>query len=66
MIKEKYPNLTRGVLIKGGKGNNGIYNQDISPKQTLIEIGSHESTIDEVLNTIELLSPIIEEFVHES
>lgn len=66
MIKEKYPNLTRGVLIKGGKGNNGIYNQDISPKQTLIEIGSQESTIDEVLNTIELLSPIIEEFVHGS
>lgn len=66
MIKEKYPNLTRGVLIKGGKGNNGIYNQDISPKQTLIEVGSQESTIDEVLNTIELLSPIIEEFVHES
>ena len=66
MIKEKYPTLTRGVLIKGGKGNNGIYNQDLSPKVTCIEIGSDSNTIDEVLNTIELLTPIIAEFVHEA
>ncbi len=63
MIKEKYPTLTRGVLIKGGRGNNGVYNQDLSPKITLIEIGSDTNTIDEVLNTIELLSPIITEYV---
>ncbi|MCI9110555.1 MAG: hypothetical protein HFH47_01935 [Bacilli bacterium] len=65
-IKEKYPSLTRGVLIKGGKGNNGVYNQDLSPKVTCIEIGSDSNTIDEVLNTIELLTPIIAEFVHEA
>ena len=64
MIKEKYPALTRGVLIKGGDGNNGVYNQDLSPKITLIEIGSDTNTIDEVLNTIELISPIIAEYVH--
>ncbi len=66
MIKEKYPTLTRGVLIKGGTGNNGIYNQDLSPKVTCLEIGSDSNTIDEVLNTIELLAPIIAEFVHEA
>lgn len=66
MIKEKYPNLTRGVLIKGGKGNNGIYNQDLSPKSLLLELGSNTNTIDEVLNTIELLAPIIAEYVHEA
>lgn len=65
-IKEKYPSLTRGVLIKGGKGNNGVYNQDLSPKVTCIEIGSDSNTIDEVLNTIELLTPIMAEFVHEA
>ncbi len=64
MIKEKYPTLTRGVLIKGGSGNNGVYNQDLSPKMTLMELGSDSNTIDEVLNTIELLAPIIGEFVH--
>ena len=66
MIKEKYPSLTRGILIKGGSGNNGVYNQDLSPKITVMEMGGPENTIDEVLNTIELLSPIIAEFVNES
>ena len=37
-VKQKYPNLTRGVLVKGGKGSNGIYNQDLSPNIILIEI----------------------------
>ncbi len=64
MIKDKYPTLTRGVLIKGGANSNGIYNQDLSTKMTLMEMGSDSNTIDEVLNTIELLAPIIGEFVH--
>ena len=65
MIKEKYPSLTRGVMTKGGKGVNGIYNQDLNPNMILLEIGSQHSTIDEVLNTIELLAPIIAEYVNE-
>ncbi len=65
MIKEKYPSLTRGVLTKGGTGVNGIYNQDLNSNLLLLEIGSEYSTIDEVLNTIELLAPIIAEYVNE-
>lgn len=65
MIKEKYPTLTRGVLTKGGKGVNGVYNQDLNTNMILLEIGSQESTIDEVLNTIDLLAPIIGEYVNE-
>ncbi len=64
-IKNKYPSLTRGVLIKGGKGSNGIYNQDLNSKMTLIEIGADTNTIDEVLNTINLLVPIIGEYINE-
>lgn len=63
-IKEKYPNLTRGVLIKGGSGSNGVYNQDLNPNMTLMEIGAEENTISEVLNTIELITPIIKEYVN--
>jgi stage II sporulation protein P len=65
MIKAKYPELTRGVLEKGGKNVNGIYNQDLSDKSILLEIGSSENTIDEVLNTITIISPIIKEYIHE-
>lgn len=65
-IKEKYPNLTRGIMTKSGSGNNGIYNQDLSPKITLMELGGNNNTIDEVQNTIELIAPIIKDFVNEA
>ena len=63
-IKEKYPDISRGVMIKGGAGNNGIYNQDLSPKIILLELGSDTNNIGEVLNTIELIAPIIGEYIH--
>lgn len=65
-IKEKYPDLTRGIISKGGAGANGIYNQDLNENIILIEIGGSENTIDEVLNTIELLAPIFGEYVNET
>ena len=63
-IDEKYPGLSRGIMTKGGKGNNGIYNQDLSPIITLLELGSEENTIDEVLNTLDLISEIIGEYIN--
>ena len=63
MIKAKYPTLTRGILEKSGENVNGIYNQDLSDKSMLLEVGAQENTIDEVLNTINALAPIIEEYV---
>ncbi len=65
-IKQKYPTLTRGVITKGGEDSNGIYNQDLNPNIILIEIGGQENTIDEVLNTIELIAPIIGQYVNGS
>lgn len=64
MIKEKYPQLTRGIITKGGKGSNGVYNQDLNNNMMLIEIGAEENTIEEVLNTIELIAPIFGEYVN--
>jgi len=64
MIKAKYPTLTRGIIEKSGENVNGIYNQDLSGKVILIEIGGPENTIDEVLNTISVLAPIMEEYIN--
>jgi len=64
MIKEKYPTLTRGILEKSGENVNGIYNQDLSDKAILIEIGGPENTIDEVLNTISIIVPIMGEYIN--
>lgn len=63
-IKEKYPELTRGIITKGGAGNNGVYNQDLSDKITLMEVGADKNTIEEVNNTIDLIGPIIGEYIN--
>ena len=65
LIEKNYPNLSRGILKKTGYGVDGIYNQDISPNSMLIEVGSNENTIEEVLNTTEALSKIISNIVSE-
>jgi stage II sporulation protein P len=56
-----YPSLCRGVLTKKGAGVNGIYNQDISPNTMLLEVGGYQNTIDEVMNTINIITPILKE-----
>lgn len=62
-IYEKYPTLTRGVITKKGANVDGIYNQDLHPNMILLELGGNENTIDEVLNTIEVISAILKEHI---
>lgn len=63
IIKEKHPGLSRGIMKKSGAGVNGIYNQDVSSNVILIECGGVENSIDEVMNTIEVLSNVIYEYL---
>lgn len=60
-IKEKYPNLTRGIVLN----DNYTYNQELSEKIIFINIGGYENDIVEVKNTIDLLGPIIKEVLDE-
>jgi stage II sporulation protein P len=62
-INDKYPGLSRGVIKKQGEGVDGVYNQDISPKSMLIEIGGYESTIEEVMCTVEAISKVLYEYI---
>lgn len=64
-IKNKYPKLTRGVILKSGKGVNGVYNQDLSPNMILLEVGGNNNNFDEVKNTLNLIVPIIGEYLYE-
>lgn len=66
MIKEKYPSLSRGVMKKSGAGVNGIYNQDVMNQVVLIECGGMDNSIEEVMNTIEVLSIIIHEYLGDT
>ena len=63
IINSKQANLSKGILKKGGKGNNGIYNQDLSSNAMLIELGGPENTIDEVTNTITVLADSLYELI---
>lgn len=56
--------LTRGIVKKTKEEGNGKYNQDLSEKAVLIEIGGADNTIDEVTNTLELLSNAIFKYVN--
>lgn len=64
-IVENYPKLTKGILEKEGLGVDGIYNQDIAPNVILIEVGGIENTIEEVKNTLDIISEIIKEKIYE-
>ena len=65
IINNKYPGLSRGIMKKQGYGVNGVYNQDLDSNVILIEIGGHENNIDEVNNTLELVSIAIGEYFNE-
>ncbi len=58
-MNEKVPGISKGILEKGGSGNNGIYNQDFAPQAILIEIGSSYNYITEVSKTMDVLAESI-------
>lgn len=64
-MKLKINTISRGVIGKEGPNVNGIYNQDISPKAILIEVGGEYNNIVEVTNTMEVLANVLKEYVEE-
>lgn len=63
LIKKNYPTLTRGIITKSGTNVNGVYNQDLSDKTILIEVGGYQNNLEEVINTIDILAEIIKEYL---
>ena len=50
-------------MKKQGYGVNGVYNQDFSPNVFLIEVGTKDSTKEEVINTINILKEALLEYI---
>lgn len=65
IISTRYPGISRGIYEKGGKGVNGIYNQDFSKNCILIEVGGVDNTIDEVSNTIDAIADMMNIYIGE-
>ena len=68
-LKEKIElyneDLCRGIMKKSGKGVNGVYNQDFSPKVMLVEVGGQYNNISEVNNTLKIFAKILADFIKE-
>lgn len=64
-LNEQYNGISRGILKKDNIGANGIYNQDLSPNIILIELGGVDNNIDQINNTLDVLSIVIGEYINE-
>ena len=58
-LEELYPGISRGIVVKA----NSIYNQDISNKSILIEMGADCSTLEETLVTAKMVAKSIGELL---
>lgn len=63
LLNNKIDGITRGISEKSGPGVNGIYNQDLSPNSVLIELGGQYNEIEELNNTLKILSKVILEYI---
>ncbi|AHV98468.1 stage II sporulation protein P [Paenibacillus sabinae] len=60
LLEKRYPGVSRGIWGKSsGKGNNGEYNQSMSPNSVLIEVGGIDSTEAELKATSDILADAI-------
>ena len=60
-INEKVKNLSRGIMNR----EDAIFNQDLSPYAILLEVGGVDNTIEEVNNTLEVVSEVLNEYINE-
>lgn len=63
MVNSKYPGVSKGIMIKDKDYQHDNYNQDLSSHAMLLELGSNNSTWDEISNTIDILIPIFKEVI---
>lgn len=60
MVNNKIPKLSRGIYEKASH-----YNQGIDDHMVLIEVGSSTNTYEEVTNTLNILSLVIDEYLSQ-
>ena len=65
MLNNSKKGISKGILQKEGKGVNGVYNQDMDYNVILIEVGGYENTIEEVNNSVEILSDVLIKYIKE-
>ncbi|OIK09084.1 stage II sporulation protein P [Bacillus sp. MUM 116] len=61
-LEKKYPGLSRGVVSKDRSEGNGVYNQDLSPRAILLEVGGVDNDIQELHNAIDAFADVFSEY----
>lgn len=60
LLEKNYPGVSRGIWGKSsGNGNNGEYNQTLSPNSVLIEVGGIDNSAEELKRTADILADAI-------
>lgn len=57
-LENRYPGISRGIFLKPNSMGNGVYNQDVSEKAILIEVGGVDNNLDEVYRSIDVFSEV--------
>ena len=65
-INSKYNNLSRGIYYRPTPTWPDSYNQDLGSEVILIELGGVDNNINEVINTIDVLSEVINDYIKEN
>jgi stage II sporulation protein P len=60
-LEKKYKGLSRGVFKQGGRGNNGVYNQDLSENALLIEFGGVDNNLEQLKNSANAVADVFSE-----
>ncbi len=63
LFEKYYPGLSRGVIVKSGSQTNGKFNQDLSKRAVLIEMGGVENTREELERSAAAFADILSRFV---
>ncbi|GAB6990694.1 stage II sporulation protein P [Paenibacillus pini] len=64
-LEKQYPGISRGIWGKTSAQGNGEYNQTLSTKSILIEVGGIDSTNEELRRTAEILGDIVADLYYQ-
>jgi stage II sporulation protein P len=63
ILEAKHPGISKGIHAKTENEGNGLYNQNFSPNNILIEVGGPYNTLEECYRTTDWLAEAISEVI---
>ncbi|MCD7035244.1 stage II sporulation protein P [Metabacillus sp. GX 13764] len=61
-LEKKHPGICRGIYLKTKQNGNGVYNQDVSNKAILVEVGGVDNHLEELNRTVDVFSEVFADY----